>query len=492
MTFSSLTFISIFLPLVLIINSLIRKSYSNFILLIASWIFYAWFEFKFLIILICVIVINWLGGFLIFNGTTIRKKAFLIFLLLLNLGILIYFKYSFFFNQKLSIVSNNFFIGMALPIAMSFYIFKAISYNIDIYRGMVSPQSSFIKISLYLSMFPTLTIGPLVKYHEFYTQLNSEGRNQDQIILGIKRFIIGFSKKVLIADVIKIAVSEIFNTPVIHMPPSVLWAGAIGAGLQLYYDFSGYSDMAIGLGLMLGFKIPENFNYPFMSRSIQEYWQRWHITMSLWFKEYLFFPLMRSSLVQIIERICSKNFGQKLSRKMVLYFSLFIFWSIVGLWHGTNWSIVIGTGIIHAFYIVSADIFKPLSTLLKNKMKINEDCLLWRLFQNLHTIVLLLISYVFFASNDVSHGIEFISEMFSFTNSNSVYQMANFFNTKIYLAYLIAIFLSFPIFKNLIYTSNKKTIIEIVIYCWLFVLFILSMLHSFNASYSPFLYFKFS
>ena len=493
MLFSSITFIFIFLPIVLILYKQVKSCYRNIVLVAASWIFYAWCSLDFLAILLLTILINWIGGVVIDASLGRKRHFYFILFLCINLGILGCFKYLAFFNISFnSLFSSNLTaLGAAVPIGMSFYIFKAMSYIIDIYYKTAPVQFNFINFSLYLSMFQALLAGPIIKYHKFFEQLNNQERSNGTLILGIKRFISGLAKKVLIADVIGLIVSEVFRTPVADMTTYVLWGGAVGAAFQLYFDFSGYSDMAIGLGLMFGFKIPENFNYPFKARSIQEYWQRWHITMSEWFRDYLFFPLMKSAPIQLLSDIAKKFCGREISKKMRQYSTLICFWFLIGLWHGTNWSMIIGTGIIHAFYLIFADIFKPFAKILKGQLKINDSSVFWKTIQRLHTFLLLIISYVFFMSERVEYALDFILGMFNLSNSSPIYGFTHFFDRRIVITYGIATVCSFPLFKNWILSESKFTQIRILSYIWTIFLFLISLVSIVSLSYTAFLYFQF-
>lgn len=487
MLFSSLSFIFLFLPIVLILYKQLTSRYRNVFLVMVSWIFYIWSGgLDVWVILLVMIMINWTGGVLIDKSIGRIRNFYFILFVSINVGILGFFKYLDFFN-----ISFNSGLGLAVPIGMSFYFFKSISYIMDIHYKTAPVQMNLINFSLYLSMFPVLLAGPIVRYHKFFEQLDYKERSCGTFILGMKRFIAGLAKKILIADVIGLIVSEIFRTPVDDMATLVLWGGAIGAAFQLYFDFSGYSDMAIGLGLMLGFVIPENFNYPFKAKSIQEYWHRWHISVSQWFKDYLFFPLMKSPPIQSLGDITTKYWGKKISKKIIQYSTLSCFWFLIGLWHGSNWAMIVGTGIIHAFYLIFADIFKPFAKLLKAQLKINEASVYWKTTQRLHTFLLLIISYVFFMSGSVEYALDFIQGMFNFSNSNPIYGITYFFDRRIMITYGIAAFCSFPLFKNWVLLESKFTLVRVLTDLWLIFLFIISLCTIVSLSYKAFLYFQF-
>ena len=292
MLFSSMTFIGIFLPAVCIVYFFAKQSVRNYILLIASFIFYAWGGIDYLAIMILTIAVNYFGAILLDKYRN-AKKIILFITVMVNLSFLIYFKYFNFLIENInSIFSADIsFIKVVMPIGISFYTFQAMSYLIDVYREEVPAQKDIYKLSLYISLFPQLVAGPIVKYHDVNKEIDVRTVNFEKVSYGIKRFIFGLAKKVLIANTLGAVADKIFSQPVEQFGALTSWIGAVAYSLQLYYDFSGYSDMAIGLGMMFGFRFMENFNYPYISKSITEFWRRWHISLSTWFKEYLYIPL---------------------------------------------------------------------------------------------------------------------------------------------------------------------------------------------------------
>lgn len=303
MLFSSMTFIYVFLPVVCSIYLLVRNELKNHVLLIASLVFYAWGEPKYLAIMIATILINYIFAILIekadkdvkketFLAIFINKKLFLTLCITANLSILCYFKYFNFLAENINLLfkTNVDFIKVIMPIGISFYTFQSISYVMDVYRGE-SAQKDLYKLALYIVLFPQLIAGPIVKYHEISAQIESRSVNFSTLSYGIKRFIIGLSKKMLIANTFGEIADKVFASNPDSFSPQIAWLGAVCYTLQIYFDFSGYSDMAIGLGAIFGFKFPENFNYPYISKTISEFWRRWHISLSSWFREYLYIPL---------------------------------------------------------------------------------------------------------------------------------------------------------------------------------------------------------
>lgn len=320
MLFSSMSFVFAFLPLVLLLYYLCHtRRARNGVLLLASIVFYGWGEPKYLLVMLISMILTWGAGLLIARGK--RKLLWLVLTVLLDLGILIYFKYTNFLLENISAVLNHQLdpIHVVMPIGISFYTFQAISYLVDVYRGDVQVQKNLYKVMLYISLFPQLVAGPIVKYHDIALQIDGRKETLSDFSLGLRRFIVGLSKKMLIANTMGAVADKIFTLPVEQFDPSTAWIGAIAYAFQIYYDFSGYSDMAIGLCLMFGFRLPENFNYPYISASITEFWRRWHISLSTWFKEYLYIPLG----------------GNRVSKKRNL-FNLFVVFLATGIWHGAS------------------------------------------------------------------------------------------------------------------------------------------------------------
>ena len=337
MLFSSMTFVFMFLPIVCSVYFLARKDLQNYILLIASILFYAWGEPRYLAIMILTILVNYIGANYINRSRNIKhRKHLLIATILTDLGFLFYFKY---FNFMLENICALFgiggrFINVVMPIGISFYTFQAMSYVIDVYRKDVKAEKDIYKLALYITLFPQLVAGPIVKYHDVDKQISKRDTSFDKVAYGVKRFIIGLAKKMLLANTLGEVADKIFNQPVEAFDTATAWIGAFAYSLQLFYDFSGYSDMAIGLGAIFGFKFLENFNYPYISRSITEFWRRWHISLSSWFKEYLYIPLG----------------GNRISPTRT-YTNLFIVFLATGFWHGAQWNFIFW-GLWHGMFII--------------------------------------------------------------------------------------------------------------------------------------------
>ena len=335
MLFSSMTFIYMFLPIVLLLYLVTKKELHNPILLVASIIFYAWGEPKYLAIMLLTIIINYYGAISI-DKFKKHKKLCLVMTIIANLSFLVYFKYFNFLIENCNGLfhSNISALNIIMPIGISFYTFQALSYVVDVYRGEVKAQKDFYKLALYICLFPQLVAGPIVKYHDVADQIDSREVNFEKVDLGVKRFIIGLSKKVLIANTMGAIADKIFTQAPDTFSHSIAWLGAVAYTFQIYFDFSGYSDMAIGLGLIFGFKFLENFNYPYISKSITEFWRRWHISLSTWFKQYVYISL-----------------GGNRQGKVKTIRNLGIVFLLTGIWHGAAWNFVVW-GIWNGFFII--------------------------------------------------------------------------------------------------------------------------------------------
>ena len=354
MLFSTMTFIYVFLPIVCTLYLLIRKELRNHLLLLASLIFYAWGEPKYLLVMLSTIGVNYIFALLI-ESTKDKNSDLsgeqstsnkglkqhtplicLIIALVINLSILGYFKYFNFLCENINLLfkANIDFIKVVMPIGISFYTFQAISYLVDVYRGDTRAQRNIYKLALFISLFPQLIAGPIVKYHDVNEQIDHRDIDLNDISYGIKRFIIGLSKKMLIANTFGEIADKVFNQDATAVSPGIAWIGAIAYTLQIFFDFSGYSDMAIGLGRIFGFKFKENFNYPYISKTISEFWRRWHISLSTWFKEYLYIPL-----------------GGNRKSPTRTYINLSIVFLATGIWHGAAWNFICW-GIWNGLFIV--------------------------------------------------------------------------------------------------------------------------------------------
>lgn len=464
MLFSSMTFVFMFLPVVCALYLLSNKRFHNPILLAASIIFYAWGEPRYLAIMLLTILINYAGAIAVekFNS---HKKFWLISTIVVDLGLLIYFKY---FNFIIDNINNLFHahisaLDVIMPIGISFYTFQALSYVIDVFRGDCKAQKDVYKLALYICLFPQLIAGPIVKYHDVAEQIEDREVNFDKVNIGVKRFIIGLSKKMLIANTLGAIADKIFTQPADTFSPLVAWLGSISYTLQLYYDFSGYSDMAIGLGLIFGFQFMENFNYPYISKSITEFWRRWHISLSTWFKQYLYIPLG----------------GNRISKNRT-YINLGIVFLLTGVWHGASWNFVFW-GLWNGFFIILEKMTGWHNDTDKVPVKI---------LKHIYTIFVFVLGWVMFRADNMTYAWTYLKNMFGLVPVHDItYTMMYYVDNVEIVTLLAGILCAMPIFKNMIYVENKAA--KLAVNVWLMVLFILSSAAIAASTYNPFIYFRF-
>jgi len=468
MLFSSMTFIFLFLPILSALYFVLCKffpktKYKNYLLLFASIFFYAWGEPRYVVIMLATIAINYIGA-LYLDKCTKYKKTILTLTVLADLAFLIYFKYFNFIADNLNTLFTADFnmIQVVMPIGISFYTFQAMSYLIDVYRGIVKVQRNIVKLALYICLFPQLIAGPIIQYADIADQIANRTENFDKLVYGIKRFIVGLAKKVLIANTLGAVVDTIFNTPADSFSPTIAWMGAFAYSFQLFYDFSGYSDMAIGLGSIFGFKFLENFNYPYISKSITEFWRRWHISLSSWFKNYLYIPL-----------------GGNRKGSVRTYVNLFVVFLATGIWHGASWNFIVW-GLWHGIF----NIFEKLT----GWHKIENKKL--ALLQHLYALVIILIGWVIFRAENLPYALSYIQNMFGVLKVNSLYDVQYYIGNIEILVFVIAILCSMPIFKNCVYTPKNK-LVHLSLNLWMIVLFLLSVSSIAASTYNPFIYFRF-
>ena len=390
MLFSSLIFIFLFLPLVLLAYFISPKFIKNYVLLFFSLIFYAWGEPKFVIAMLLSIILNYFFALLIARNNKNRnlKKSFLILSVIFNLGLMFIFKY---LNFTISNINTLF--GMEifaqthilLPIGISFFTFQAMSYVIDVYRGNVKVQKNLFYVAMYISLFPQLIAGPIVRYSTIEKQITTRTVTLEDFSEGVRRFVVGLSKKVLLANTLAIVADNVFSMDPGSLSLLLAWTGAIAYTFQIFFDFSGYSDMAIGLGLMFGFHFLENFNFPYTARSITDFWRRWHISLSSWFRDYVYFPLG----------------GSRVNSRGRLVFNLFIVWFLTGVWHGASWNFIVWG----LFYFVLLTIEKL--TGIPDRLNSVIATLAYRSV----TLVSIVIAWVIFRAPDLGYSVQYIKSM---------------------------------------------------------------------------------
>ncbi len=466
MVFSSTIFLCVYLPLVLLGYYICPKKGRNLFLLIVSLVFYAWGEPKYVFLMMFSIVINYVFGLLMdkHRSDPKRMKLMLVLSVIIDLGLLSVFKYTDFIIRNVNAVFSTGFdlLNIALPIGISFYTFQAMSYTIDVYRNDVRVQRNLIDFGMYITMFPQLIAGPIVRYSDVQDQLAERRVTTDDFSAGIMRFVVGLGKKVLLANQMGAVWSGIYALGG-DVSALMAWTGAAAYTFQIYFDFSGYSDMAIGLGRMFGFKFPENFRYPYESVSITDFWRRWHITLSTWFKEYLYIPLGGNR--------------RGLARQAL---NLLIVWTLTGFWHGAGWNFVMwGLYYFLILFIEKLFLLKVLDKLPK-------------LLRHVYALLLIVIGWVIFASDDVSVLLPYLGSMFGANGAlggMDVYTLA----TKAVLIVICCIAsteLPKKLFLRCTGAMNEKAAFVLKSVLTL-ALLALSMVFLIGDSYNPFLYFRF-
>lgn len=460
MVFSSVTFLFLFLPVSLLLYYLVPKKLKNFILLITSLIFYAWGEPVYVILMLYSILMNYGTGLLIEQEPK-HKKLILTFAVILNLFVIGFFKYyGFLVGNINALFGTDIPIReLALPVGISFYTFQALSYVIDLYRGKFRAQHNIVDFAAYITMFPQLIAGPIVRYEDVAAQLQERKLSLDRFGKGALRFIFGLSKKVLLANLAGGIFDEIMS-----LGPNVStltsWIGAVFYTFQIFFDFSGYSDMAIGLGEMLGFKFMENFNYPYAAKNVTDFWRRWHISLSTWFKEYVYIPL-GGNRVSVPRHILN----------------LLIVWFLTGLWHGASWNFVLWGVYYGSFLIFEKYIW--------SKFKIPG------IVNRLFTIIIIIVGWVIFSGTTLSGILTTLSNMFFMAGNPVSDETALYYLSSSAVLFVFELIFSLPVVRILYQKLTKKPGTAAVVYVFAIVLLILSIAFLVTENYNPFLYFRF-
>ncbi|MEZ5021696.1 MAG: MBOAT family O-acyltransferase [Chitinophagales bacterium] len=432
--------------------------------------FYTWGEEEIVLVVLASTFIDFSCGLLIEKG---KKNLGLAISLVTNLSFLFFFKYFNFAFDNFAYITSKLGLGsstvsdlpnIALPIGISFYTFQTLSYTIDVYRGNVKANRNFVDFAAYVTMFPQLVAGPIVRYADINKQLRNKSISFDNFSFGIQRFIIGLAKKVLIANTFAEIADSVFSQNINSLSTEYAWVGILAYSFQIYFDFSGYSDMAIGLGRMFGFTFLENFNYPYISKSIKEFWRRWHISLSSWFRDYIYISLG----------------GNRLSN-LRTYLNLFIVFFVTGLWHGSSWNFVIW-GLFHGIFIVIERL--GFDKVLKK---------LWIPFQHLYTLLVVVIGWVFFRADDIYQAKAILKKMFIYSSGDEyLVSYLNYFHLNLHTLFFLftAIIFSMPVFD-----SFYKKIVDFKLF-WVYsiiliVLVVGSMFYIGAESYNPFIYFRF-
>lgn len=482
MIFSSPLFLFGFLPIALLVYYFSPRSIKNLALLLCSLFFYAWGEVFYLAVMIVSIISNYLFGLLIdkVHKSPHQKlsKLYVSMAVVTNIILLLSFKYANFVTDNVNVILTLVNVSIIdlkpvhLPLGISFFTFQAISYIVDVYRGEVPSQRNIFNLALYISLFPQLIAGPIVRYHDVSLSITNRTHSLELFSSGVKRFIYGLAKKMLIANPLGEVADSIFTLSGNDLTMPLAWIGILAYTLQIFFDFSGYSDMAIGLGRMFGFKFHENFNYPYISTSLREFWRRWHISLSTWFRDYVYISLG----------------GNRVSTVRV-YINLLMVFILTGFWHGASWKFLIW-GLFHGVFLASEH--AGFSKLLKRT---------WKPIQHIYLLMVVIIGWVFFRSDTLQRAFDYIGSMMDISNyQTTLYQFAQALSYEAIYAFLIAIVLSIPTYpwlkKYFEGLSEKNTIkitflINIPRLAILASLLFFSILKIASSTYNPFIYFRF-
>jgi alginate O-acetyltransferase complex protein AlgI len=448
MLFSSIPFLYYFLPCVLILYHMVPKNFRNKALLLVSLVFYAWGEPKYVFLMMGMVIFNYVAGRLIGTyGQSKKGKIVLWCALMVSVGVLVFYKFS----------------DVAWPIGISFYTFQLISYIVDVYRGTAPAQKNLINLGAYVTMFPQLIAGPIVRYVDIEKQLADRNHSYEMTLAGIQRFLAGLGKKILISNALG-ELCEIFKA---SDEKSIVffWVYAVSYTLQIYFDFSGYSDMAIGLGKIFGFEFLENFNYPYISKSITEFWRRWHMSLGSWFRDYVYIPI-----------------GGNRVGKMRWYFNIFVVWALTGLWHGAAPNFVLW-GLMFAVLLV---IEKHWLLEHLNKAKV---------WNHLYVLFIVIISFVIFNASSLREAVQYIGGMFGFGNVAFMSAECAYYLRSYGVLLLIAAIGSTPWIKHAAISFTKtyfgKKIWPVIRIVWLVALLVICTAYLIDSSFNPFLYFRF-
>lgn len=473
MVFSSIVFVLYFLPVFLVLYFIIDRRYKNVLILVSSILFYAWGAPKFIFVILGTTLLDFiLVHYMDRMATDWKRKVMLSISIVVNLGLLVYFKYSNFFIENINLFLSGLgfnevaWTKLVLPIGISFYTFETITYVVDVYRRIHRPLTNFWDYQLYIILFPKLIAGPIVRYHEIADQITdrSANENNENRLTGFYRFVIGLSKKVLIANQMGAQADMIFSQDYHQLSVMHAWVGILAYTFQIYFDFSGYSDMAIGIGRMMGFKLPENFNSPYTSGSITEFWRRWHITLGKWMRNYLYIPLG----------------GNRISSGRT-YMNLWLVFVASGLWHGASWNFVIW-GAYHGCFLVLERTF-----LLRLYNRIG------RVVPIVLTFFFVVIGWVFFRVEHFNDALTYISRLFA-----GGMEQFSLPNGRFIAIFLIAVFFAFfavaqrtYAFQQKVFEQNYSLRGHLLMTPVILILFVLSLASITSFGFNPFIYFRF-
>ncbi len=468
MLFSSVSFLWFFLPAVLLLHTLLRGAARNYMLLAASLLFYAWGGPKHLLVMVASMLLNWLAGLAI--GGLRHKRLWLTAGVVLNLAVLGYFKY---FNMVVDLLRRGLdltlenVVEVALPIGVSFYTFQAMSYLIDLYRGAFPVQKNPCKLMLYISLFPQLIAGPIVQYGDVVNEIDVRSVTLQDFAYGIKRFIYGFSKKMIFSNGFALVADAVFAYAPAQLTTGAAWLGALAYALQIYYDFSGYSDMAIGLGRMLGFRFLENFNYPYISATVTEFWRRWHISLSSWFRDYLYIPL-----------------GGNRKGAVRTLVNLGVVFAVTGLWHGAELQFI-AWGLYHGAFLITERLLNVKKWQLQGPKK---------LAARVYTLAAVLFGWVLFRAPGLKSALAYMGRMLVPAFEGAACTAIRFLDGRTILLLVLGVLLCGPLqscckkLRAAVFSEENTGLVQIAA---LAVLFLYDMVLLISNTYNPFIYFRF-
>ncbi len=474
MVFSSIVFIYLFLPFFFIAYFLSPKKLKNAVILAGSIAFYAWGAPKFIFVILGTTLIDFFVVRAMWAAEVLRKrKALLLLSVMVNLGLLVYFKYSNFFVENFNYLLHQAGIKemawtkLVLPIGISFYTFETLTYVVDVYRGVHKPLRNFWDYQMYIILFPKMIAGPIIRFHDFADQITDHlnFETTENRLRGLYRFFIGLGKKVLIANAMGAAADKIFGMPHEALGTGTAWLGALGYTFQIYFDFSGYSDMAIGLALMMGFRFPENFNNPYTAVSVTDFWRRWHISLGSWMREYLYIPLG----------------GNRVDHQWRLYFNLWIVFLLSGLWHGAAWGFVVW-GAYHGAFLVIERLF--LGKWLKRIGGISF----------VYTFLVVLVGWVFFKTEHFGTGLAYLHRMFTWHPNSALWMADKEFYGILALAFLFSFFTLSAWGRKIqerVFFKDHSLPMHFVMVVVTVLLCVVCTARIASSTFNPFIYFRF-
>lgn len=468
MLFSSLTFLFAFLPLVFIIYYIIPNRYlRNVVLLLFSLGFYSWGEPSYIVLMLFSLVFNY-SFVLAFDyckqkHNIVLARVIFVLTIMVNLGLLGYYKYAAFLigNINFMFKTNLPLVKVALPIGISFYTFQILSYVVDAYYGKVKVQKDFVLLSTYVALFPQLIAGPIVRYQTIEDELLNRKENINDVANGIRRFIIGLGKKVILANQAGLIADTIINQSN-YVGFSLAWVGILAYSLQIYFDFSGYSDMAIGLGKVFGFHFLENFNYPYIASSITDFWRRWHMSLSTWFKDYVYIPL-----------------GGNQVKAYRWYINIFIVWFLTGMWHGATWNFIIW-GLYFCIILIIEKI------IMLKVLKHVPD-----FFRHIYALFFIVLGWVIFRIEDPTKMIQYFKTLFGMNGNNSIKAFYHLEIAHLFPYLLLGMLGATPLVGVILKKMNKHTLTGMLLDVYLLGVFVVCIIFLVNSSYNPFIYFRF-